>query len=70
MNTETTKTIADNIDRYRKPRKVTQKALASELGMTANSLRSKMRGESEWKWSEILKLSEITGMTPTELAGV
>ena len=70
MNTETTKTIADNINRYRKLRKVTQKALASELGMTANSLRSKMCGESEWKWSEILKLSEITGMTPTELAGI
>ena len=49
---------------------ITQVMLAESLGITTNTLREKMRGNADWRWHEILKLSEITGMTPDEMCGI
>lgn len=69
MDNRITETIAANVDEYRKSNRMTKRVLADALGMNYNSLRNKMCGKSEWKWSEIMKLAEMTGMTPDELAG-
>lgn len=41
--------------------------MAARLGMTANSLRWKRSGKHDWKWSEVLKLSELTGRSIDDL---
>lgn len=49
--------------------KITREQMAKLLGMSANSLRWKREGKKDWTWSEILRLSDITGKSPNELAG-
>lgn len=39
------------------------------IGFTTTSLRNKMNGTRDWTWTEILKLSEITGKSIDALAG-
>ena len=43
--------------------------LAHDLGISVNALSNKRRGITDWKWSEILKLCEILGISPDTLAG-
>ena len=43
--------------------------LAHDLGISVNALSMKRRGLTDWKWSEILKLCEILGISPDTLAG-
>lgn len=50
--------------------KLTREQMASLLGMSTNSLRWKREGKKDWTWSEILRLSDITGKSPDELAGL
>ena len=50
--------------------KLTREQMASLLGMSTNSLRWKREGKKDWTWSEILRLSDITGNSPDELAGL
>lgn len=49
--------------------KITREQMAKLLGMSTNSLRWKREGKKDWTWSEILRLSDITGKSPNELAG-
>lgn len=44
--------------------------LAKRLGMDANTLRAKRKGQTEYKASELLALSEIIGKTPNQLLGL
>ena len=69
MDNRITETIAANVDEYRKSNRMTKRVLADALGMNYNSLRNKMCGKSEWKWSEIMTLAEMTRMTRDEHAG-
>ena len=62
--------IDRNIGYYIVEQKITRERMAELLGMNANTLRWKREGKSPWKWDEILQLSEITGKSPDELAGI
>ena len=48
----------------------TREELARKLGMTRPTLFNRMNGETEWTWSEIISICELTGATPNELAGI
>ena len=50
--------------------KITREQMASLMEMAPNTLRWKREGKTDWAWSEILRLSEITGKSPDELAGL
>ena len=50
--------------------KLTREDVAKELGISTLSLRMKRNGERDWKWSEILKIAEMVGKTPDEIAGL
>lgn len=67
---EPAKTIDLHISDYMRQENMTVQQMADELSMTANSLRWKRSGKQDWKWSEILKLAELTGKTPDELSGI
>lgn len=43
--------------------------MASRLNMHPNSLRSKRKGTQDWKWSEVLTLSRLTGKSVDALIG-
>jgi plasmid maintenance system antidote protein VapI len=49
---------------------ITRATLAEQLGITVETLRMKLCGASDWRWQEILKLSEITGKSPDEMCGI
>lgn len=48
---------------------LTQREMADMLDMSRNTLRSK-RMLGTWQWSEVLKISEITGKPLDVLAGI
>lgn len=50
--------------------KMSQDSFAKLMGISTNTLHSKRSGYTDWKWSEILQLSEILGESPNELAGI
>ena len=50
--------------------KISHESFAKLMGMSAPTLRHKRNGYSDWKWSEILKLSEILGESPDKLAEI
>lgn len=50
--------------------KINREQMAALLGMSTNTLRWKREGKTDWSWSEILRLSDITGKSPDELAGL
>lgn len=50
--------------------KSTKAELADRLGMSRNTLLNKIAGESEWTWSQILAIHDITGASLNELAGI
>lgn len=52
---------------YLKANNVTREAMSQEMGMSSNSLRWKREGKYDWTWAEVLKLSEILGLTVDEL---
>ena len=64
------KAIDKSIAHYMADTGLTREQVARQLGMSANTLRWKRSGETDWAWSEILTLSELTGKTPDELAGI
>ena len=47
----------------------TREKLADEIGITRPTLASRLNGESKWYWDEVIKVSQITGTSPNELAG-
>ena len=50
--------------------KLNREQMASLLGMSTNTLRWKREGKTSWLWDEILLISDITGKSPDELAGI
>lgn len=50
--------------------KLTVEKMAESLDMTANTLRNKRDGISDWRLSEVFKLCEFIGKTPDELFGL
>ena len=58
------------IDAYMLAEKATYSQVCGRLGISAASLANKRKGVTDWKWSEILALSEMMGLTPDELAGL
>lgn len=44
--------------------------LADKIGITRPTLRSRLNGETDWRWGEVIKIAEITNSTMNELAGI
>ena len=43
--------------------------LADDLGITRQTLRSKLYGETDWTWSQVVSIAKITETSLDELAG-
>lgn len=52
------------------PHERTKDELAKRLNMTRPTLNSRIRGETDWTWGEILDIAQMCGCTPNDLAGV
>lgn len=48
----------------------TRSMLAQEIGISRPVLNSRLNGSSKWSWNEVVKISQITGCTLNELAGI
>lgn len=48
----------------------TKTRLSKELGVSRQTLRLKLSGDSDWTWSQVVKIAELTGTSLDELAGV
>ena len=55
------------ISHYIADKKITRDQMAELLGMSANTLRWKREGKNEWLLSEVLKLSDLMGVSLDEL---
>lgn len=62
--------IDQRIAYYMFKNKLTVEKMAERMGMTANTLRSKRSGKTDWTLSEMMKLSEMLGVTLDKLAGL
>lgn len=62
--------INASIDELLKKTGKSKQDLASDLGITTQALRNKRAGRSDWKWSEITKLSAMADMTVDDFTGV
>ena len=69
MEQQITQSIDRAIAYYMVDNGLSQKQMASLLDMTANTLRQKRSGKSDWSWTEALKLSRILDKSLDELAG-
>ena len=45
----------------------TKQDLANELGMSAFTLSIKLRGETEWSWSQVCKIADVLGCSLSDL---
>lgn len=70
MEDTITKSIDVKIGKFMDEQKLTVERMSALLGMTPTTLRWKRRGEKDWKWSEILRLADLLGESPDELAGI
>lgn len=57
------------ISHYEVEHDLTKEQMAESLDMSANTLRWKREGAREWRLSELLKLSDITGLSLEALTG-
>lgn len=48
----------------------TKAELAKLLGLSRPTLDGRLAGKSKWNWEDVVKVSEITGCTLNELAGI
>lgn len=48
----------------------TRTELAKLIGISRPALNKRIEGKTKWKWSEVIKVSEITGSSLNELAGI
>lgn len=58
------------IQKYMSENGKTVTDIAAYLGITTNTLSNKRNGRTDWKWSEIMALSSLLGVTSDELAGL
>lgn len=47
----------------------TQDALAERIGISRQSLAKRLQGSAEWKWQEVLALSDVLGVSLADLEG-
>lgn len=66
----TTRAIGREVVAFMFESKMTREQMATHLGISTVTLWKKLNGHNEWRWSEILKLCELTGKSPDELAGL
>lgn len=59
--------IKERVGAYLEREGKTKKWLADELDMTTVTLSSKLSGETEFSFSQAIRLSEILGCTVSEL---
>lgn len=48
----------------------TLEKLATEIGITRPTLRTRLNNESKWNWDEVVAVARLTGSTLDELAGL
>lgn len=48
----------------------TRELLASELGITRQTLAERLNGRTKWRWDEVVGISRITHASLDELAGI
>ena len=48
----------------------TRGQLASEIGITRQTLAERLRGRTKWRFDEVVQISRITNTSLDELAGV
>lgn len=70
MKHNTVEAIDTAISEYMAANDCGNTQMAALMKMTTNTLRSKRNGSSDWSWSEILKLADLTGKSPDQLAGL
>lgn len=70
MVTDTLTSIDKQIGYFMVDKKITRVRMAELLGINVNTFRYKCNGKTPWKWDEIIRLSEITGKSIDELAGI
>ena len=47
-----------------------KRELAQLLGISRPTLDRRFSGQSQWRWEEALKIADLTGCTPNDLAGI
>ena len=62
--------IDRNIGYFMVEQKINREQMAALMGMSANTLRWKREGRSEWLLSEVIALSKLTGKSIGELSGL
>lgn len=58
------------IEDYMSEQGLSRTDMASRLGMSVQSFYNKTSGKYEWKWSEVLELSRLTGKSVDALIGL
>lgn len=48
----------------------TRDILAEKIGITRQTLDKRLVGASGWKWQEVIAVSQLTGASLNELAGI
>ena len=48
----------------------TREILADKLGITRPTLRSRLDGETSWRFEEVIEIAKLTGTSIDELAGL
>lgn len=48
----------------------TREMLAKTLGLSRPTLANRLNGQAKWNWEEVVKVSQITGCSLNELAGI
>lgn len=49
---------------------ITRTILSNKAGICIRTLRERMRGESEWKQSEILRIASILNLSPQDIVDI
>ena len=44
--------------------------MAAQLKMTVPTFNAKRRGDRDWKWSALLTMCKLFGITPNQLTGI
>ena len=70
MKQGTVESIDLAISYFMAEQKINREQMAGLMGISPNTLRWKREGKTDWTWSEILQLSELTGKSPDTLAGL
>ena len=61
--------IDRHITNYMNETNISVQEMADTLGITTNTFRWRRSGRYEWRFDELKKLSDMTGLTLDELTG-